>query len=51
MFQNSLLPELLIKGYMKCDSNSLKSYLEIITRENIDLSIDEVFNTNNNLGR
>ena len=51
MFQNSLFPELLIKGYMECDGNSLKSYLEIITRENIDLSIDEVFNTNNNLGR
>ncbi len=51
MFQNSLFPELLSNGYMKCDSNSLKSYLEIITREDVDLSIDEVFNTNNNLGR
>lgn len=51
MFQNNLFPELLTNGYMKCDSNLLKKYLEIVTKENIDLNIDEVFNINNNLGR
>lgn len=50
-FKSSEFPELISKGYQKCSDEDIKRYLNIISKENINLCMDEVFTSNNKLRR
>lgn len=47
-FASSSLSELLNSGYIKCDNQVLKTYLNIVGQKEIEMNIAEVFTSKNN---
>ena len=43
--------ELLENGFMKCNDMVLQKYLQIVLKENKNLRIEQVFNSNNSFRR
>ena len=50
-FNSPELASLNNHGYISCDAEIFNRYLEIVTKQKTNLSIDEVFLGNNKLGR
>ena len=50
-FKSNDFPELISKGYQKCSDEDIRKYLSIISKENVNLCMDEVFTSNNKLRR
>lgn len=50
-FKSDEFPNLRNKGYQECNDEDIKKYLDIISKEDINLCIDEIFTSNNKLRR